>query len=266
MLRIATWNVNSVRRRLDLVARLVAEQRPDILCLQETKVRDGEFPAARFTELGYPHALIHGMKSYNGVAIFSTQPLRRREVQRWCNRDDRRHAVVEIPGGIEIHNLYVPSGGDVPDPETNEKFAHKLQFLEELADGFGKQRRSGARRVLLGDLNVAPLPNDVWSHRQMRNVISHTPVEVERLSRLMASADWIDAVRHFVPESEPLYSWWSYRARNWETSNRGRRLDHVWVTAPLASSLKGATVLREARGWPTPSDHVPVLLDLDIDS
>jgi exodeoxyribonuclease-3 len=263
-LRIITWNVNSVRRRLDLIARLIAEQRPDILCLQETKVRDSEFPTARLAELGYPHALIHGMKGYNGVAIFSARPLRRREVQRWCGRDDRRHAFVEIAGGIEIHNLYVPSGGDVPDPEKNEKFAHKLRFLEELADGFGKRRRNGARLILLGDLNVAPLPNDVWSHRQMRNVISHTPVEVERLSRLMASADWIDAVRHFVPESERLYSWWSYRARNWETSDRGRRLDHIWVTAPLASSLKGATVLREARGWPTPSDHVPVILDLAI--
>jgi exodeoxyribonuclease-3 len=252
-----------VRRRLDLVTRLIAEQHPDILCLQETKVRDNEFPAAHFAELGYPHALIHGMKSYNGVAIFSTRPLQRREVRRWCNRDDCRHIFVEVAGGIEIHNVYVPSGGDIPDPEKNDKFAHKLHFLEELADGFGKQRRKGARLVLVGDLNIAPLPNDVWSHRQLRNVISHTSVEIEHLSRLMASTDWIDAVRHFIPESERLYSWWSYRARNWETSNRGRRLDHVWVTKALASSLAGATVLREARGWPTPSDHVPVIVDLE---
>jgi exodeoxyribonuclease-3 len=116
--------------------------------------------------------------------------------------------------------------------------------------------------ILVGDLNVAPLPNDVWSHRQLQDVVSHTPVEVEKLGALQETLGWIDSARLFVPASEKLYTWWSYRARDWAASDRGRRLDHAWVTPPLARHLAGVSVLREARGWAGPSDHVPVILDL----
>ncbi|MGH6931832.1 MAG: exodeoxyribonuclease III, partial [Dongiaceae bacterium] len=112
------------------------------------------------------------------------------------------------------------------------------------------------------DLNIAPLATDVWSHSQLLDVVSHTPVEVERFRRLQASRHWHDAVRHFIPPSEQLYSWWSYRARDWDSSDRGRRLDHAWVTPALAPALRSATVLREARGWAAPSDHAPVIVDL----
>ncbi len=120
------------------------------------------------------------------------------------------------------------------------------------------------KRILVGDFNIAPLEHDVWSHKQLLNVVSHTQAEVDRLEQVRASHGWVDAVRHFVPDTEKLYTWWSYRARDWRASNRGRRLDHVWVTPSLAQKLKAATVVTDARDWPKASDHAPVVVDIDI--
>lgn len=263
-MRIATWNINSVRLRLDLVLRLLDEAEPDVLCLQETKTVDDAFPRKAFADRGYGHAVIHGMKGYNGVAILSRRPLSGDTFHHWCGREDCRHASATIDG-IEIHNVYVPSGGDVPDPAVNDKFAHKLRFLEEMTAWWPQHRSPDRPMVVVGDFNVAPLENDVWSHKQMLDVVSHTPAEVERLEAMRRSIGWVDAMRRFVPESEKLYTWWSYRARDWAESNRGRRLDHVWVTTPLAGGLKGSRVLRDARGWePKPSDHVPVVVDVEV--
>jgi exodeoxyribonuclease-3 len=261
-LRLVTWNVNSVRLRLAALERLVTTYNPDVLCLQETKVVDAAFPRAPLAALGYRHVLLHGMKSYNGVAILSRRPLKQKTIRSWCERSDCRHAIAVLPGNIELHNVYVPAGGDVPDPAVNEKFAYKLQFLDELTGWFGNGGVNGHKAILVGDLNVAPLETDVWSHKQLLDVVSHTPVEVARLEKLQASRRWVDAVRHFVPPDQKLFSWWSYRARDWSASDRGRRLDHVWVTPALAGALAKARVLREARGWELPSDHVPVIVDL----
>jgi exodeoxyribonuclease-3 len=261
-LRLATWNINSVRLRIDNLERFIAENAPDVVCLQETKAPDEFFPAERLAALGYRHALVHGMKGYNGVAILSRVPFSSEVRQDWCGRQDCRHVIATLPGGIELHNFYVPAGGDVPDPELNPKFAHKLRFLEEMTAWFAAERNRKAPMVLVGDLNVAPLENDVWSHRQLLKVVSHTPGEVERLNRLQKTVRWVDAVRHFVPASERLYSWWSYRARDWAASDRGRRLDHIWVSPPLAPALREARILRDMRGWTLASDHVPVLIDL----
>lgn len=118
--------------------------------------------------------------------------------------------------------------------------------------------------VLVGDLNVAPLEHDVWSHRQLLNVVSHTPVEVALMNELIASHDWVDVMRRFVPETEKLYSWWSYRAKDWAASDRGRRLDHVWVTPALADTAASMQVLKEARGWERASDHAPVIVTLRL--
>ena len=265
-MRIASWNVNSVRLRFDGLRRLDRALAPDVLCLQETKVANESFPLAIADALGYTHRLIHGQKAYHGVAILSRLPLSDPGTRDWADHDHARHAyaTVTAPGAapVQVHNFYVPSGGNEPDPATNGKFAHKLAFLDEMAAWFAAGRRADNRLVLTGDLNVAPLETDVWSHRQLLTVVSHTPVETEALARVMESHDWVDAVRRFIPPEQKLYSWWSYRARDWSASDRGRRLDHIWVTPALAGGLRAAAVLREARGWPAPSDHVPVTADL----
>jgi exodeoxyribonuclease-3 len=261
-MRIVTWNVNSVRLRIAAVARVIERLRPDVLCLQETKAVDELFPTAALRELGFAHLLVRGMKSYNGVAIASRLPLVEGARTDWCGREDCRHLSATLPGGIELHNFYVPAGGDVPDPEQNDKFAHKLAFLDEMTK-WSKTLPKG-RRVLVGDLNIAPLETDVWSHKALLDVVSHTPVETEGLAKLMATHGWVDAVRRFHPPDMKLYTWWSYRNRTWPGEDRGRRLDHVWVSPPLKGRLRDAVVLREARGWPSPSDHVPVAVDIEV--
>ncbi len=263
-MRIATWNINSVRLRINRVAEFAKANDPDVICLQETKVMDDLFPLEAVQEMGYPHVAISGMKSYNGVAILSRVPLKDVQRQEWCGKRDCRHISVVLPGGIELHNFYIPAGGDEPDREKNEKFGHKLDFLDEMTEWFPANRTTRKKMVLVGDLNIAPLETDVWSHKQLLKVVSHTPIEVEKLGNVQDSLNWTDAVRHFIPEDEKVFSWWSYRARDWDTSNRGRRLDHVWVTPPLKKTLKGANVLRDQRGGEKPSDHVPVMVDLDL--
>jgi exodeoxyribonuclease-3 len=262
-LTLATWNINSVRLRLDNVRRFIAEQQPDVLCLQETKAHDDVFPREAFAALGYTHQLVHGMKSYNGVAVLSRIEIKTPSTKSWCQREDCRHGMVTLPGGIELHNLYIPAGGDIPDPEANPKFAHKLQFLDEITAWFAGERRAAKPMIVVGDLNIAPLETDVWSHKQLLDVVSHTPIEVEKLGKLQASAKFVDAVRAFIPPEQRLYSWWSYRARDWDLSDRGRRLDHVWVTPPLAGKLAAAEVHRALRGWDKASDHVPVVVRFD---
>jgi exodeoxyribonuclease III len=258
-LRLVTWNINSIRLRTDNVRRLVEEWAPDVLCLQETKTPDELFPLKVFEGLGYRHSLVHGMKGYNGVAILSRLPFTARDTRSWCEKKDCRHATVELTGGIELHNIYVPAGGDVPDPDSNPKFAHKLQFLGEVTAWFEAERH-GRAMIAVGDLNIAPLETDVWSHKQLLTVVSHTPVEVERLGWLQKAGGFVDAVRYFVPPQERLYSWWSYRARDWSASDRGRRLDHIWVSPSLVGALTEARVYRDSRGWNKASDHVPVMV------
>jgi exodeoxyribonuclease-3 len=261
--RIVTWNINSLRLRLKLLDRLIAALDPDVICLQETKVPDELFPDAAPASLGYPYVARRGMKGYNGVAILSRLPMVTQDAPDWCERGDCRHLQVRINaagGPIELHDFYVPAGGDVPDRTLNPKFAHKLDFVSQAARWFAA---SGvrARTVLVGDLNIAPLEQDVWSHKQLLDVVSHTPVEVAHLLAWQQTG-FTDAVRHFVPADEKLYTWWSYRNQDWRKSNRGRRLDHVWVSHDLTSSLKRHEVLMEARDWPQTSDHVPVMVEL----
>jgi exodeoxyribonuclease-3 len=268
---LATWNINSVRLRIDLVERFCAQADPDVLCLQETKVEDGKFPLNDIRRLGFTHIAFNGQKGYHGVAIFSKIPFEEVEKRDFCAKGDARHIAIRFAAeagplaGVVVHNLYIPAGGDLPDPQANPKFAHKLAFLEEMqgwfAGGFPAQRD---RVILVGDLNIAPLEEDVWSHRQLLDVVSHTPVETEAMKRLIATGRWVDLMRHFVPEPQKLYTWWSYRALDWIASDRGRRLDHVWASPALAPAARSMKVLREARGWPRPSDHVPVSVTFEL--
>jgi exodeoxyribonuclease-3 len=262
-MRLVTWNINSVRLRIGLVERLIDEVKPDVICLQETKTIDETFPRAALTAKGYRHQHILGMKGYNGVAIVSRLPLTKTGFRHWQKREDCRHVFAELPNGIEVHCCYVPAGGDIPDPKANPKFAHKLGFLDEMTAWWKNRRDKAEPKILVGDLNVAPLENDVWSHKQMLGVVSHTPLEVDKLMAWQKAHKWHDAVRHFTPSEKKLYSWWSYRAADWEESDRGRRLDHIWVTPGLAPALKKAQILKSARGWePKPSDHVPVIVEI----
>lgn len=263
-MKLITWNINSVRLRLDLVVRLLRREQPDVLCLQETKVVNDLFPGEKLKALGYEHQAIHGQKGYHGVAILSKKPFARTEALELCGNPDCRHIAATFEDGIELHNFYVPAGADIPDPAVNPKFAHKLEFLKEMAGLFEKRRnRRNARVILVGDLNVAPLENDVWSHRQLLDVVSHTPVETGLLGNAKAAFDWVDVTRSFVPESEKIYSWWSYRAQDWQASDRGRRLDHIWVSQGLKGAIRSQAILKSARGWTQPSDHVPVMATLD---
>jgi exodeoxyribonuclease III len=265
-MRIATWNINSLRLRLPLLTGLVRELNPDVLCLQETKVPNDLFPAAGIRDLGYQHFEFQGMKGYNGVAILSRYPIERLNIAPdWCAKGDCRHVSVsvEAPGGpIELHNFYVPAGGDVPDRAANPKYGHKLDFIAEARNWFAA-RTNLARGVLVGDLNIAPLEHDVWSHKQLLDVVSHTPPETEGLTAWL-NAGFYDALRHFVPADQKLYTWWSYRNRDWKVANRGRRLDHIWVTPDLRDALKEHTVLISARDWEKGSDHVPVCVELAV--
>lgn len=261
-LKIATWNVNSIRLRINGLAKLVEATDPDVVCLQEIKVTNDLFPGDDVRALGFEHQAVHGQPGYNGVAILSKQPIESSAPVHWCGKEDCRHLRAKLASGLEIHNLYIPAGGDIPDREANEKFGHKLDFLAELTAWFKKGAVSGGKSILLGDLNIAPLETDVWSHKQLLKVVSHTPVEVDALDVLQESGAWVDAVRKIIPPSERLYSWWSYRSPNWSASDRGRRLDHIWVTPDLADSVTSAEVFRDARGWEKPSDHVPVVVGL----
>jgi len=264
-LRIVSWNINSVRARLALLARVVDELAPDVLCLQETKVHDEQFPRQALHDMGFEHLAIFGQKSYHGVAICSTArvPLSKVTRREWCEIADARHLYCRLPGNLELHNFYVPAGGDLPDPAVNDKFAHKLRFMREVTDWFRRRKRRGNRFMLLGDLNVAPLETDVWDHKKLLKVVSHTPVEVEHMDRWYASHDWVDAVRRFIPAEERVYTWWSYRAADWKKVDKGRRLDHVWTTPALSEDLRAAWVYKPARGYEKTSDHAPVVVDLD---
>lgn len=258
--KLATWNINSIRLRLGLLAQFLAEESPDIICLQETKVTDEAFPVDAVRAMGYPHLVYRGQKSYNGVAILSRIPLCEGERLQLAGIDDARHLSVMLPGGTELHNVYIPAGGDEPDVEINPKFKHKLDVVDYLTGWFRANRTPERPVIMVGDFNIAPLPHDVWSHTQLLRVVSHTPIEVEKLSRLQQSLDWVDGSRHFVDATQKLYSWWSYRNRDWLKSNRGRRLDHIWVTPALRHRLAAHHIKQSMRGWQQPSDHVPVIL------
>jgi exodeoxyribonuclease-3 len=258
-MKIITWNINSVRLRLPLVLDLLAREQPDVLCLQETKCPDEHFPHDAIEMAGYSHRAIRGEKGYNGVAILSRIPLSNIRHLNWADKTDCRHLAVTLDNGFHLHNFYVPAGGDIPDADANEKFAHKLKFLAEMT--IWAKDQGEIPSVLVGDLNIAPREDDVWSHKQLLNVVSHTQVEVDALNGVMAAAGWVDAVRVISPQGS-LYSWWSYRARDWDASDKGRRLDHIWVTPPLADKIKTAAVLRDVRGWLKPSDHAPITITL----
>ena len=262
-MKLATWNVNSVRQRVDHLHRLVQEVGPDVLCLQEIKAQDSDFPADALAQMGYGHQVVMGQKGYNGVAILARQPFEEEGARIWCKKDDKRHAFVRLPGGLELHNFYVPSGGPTPDPEVNDKFAHKLKFLDEMARWSKREAVKDRQVIFLGDFNVAPLETDVWNHKRLLRSVGHTPVESARIAKLHKASGMIDVGRHFVPPEEPLYTWWGYRFTQSLEKNYGWRLDHIWTSPPLLERLSNFQVVKATRSWQKPSDHVPVVVEVN---
>lgn len=258
MISIASWNINSVRARIGIVEKFLRDESPDILCLQETKVECGIFPHQAFRALGYDHIVTNGQKMHHGVAIISRVPLTDPRKYDWQANGEARHIGVTLPSGARLDNVYIPAGGDVADRAINTKFGQKLDFLARMTDWSGTLDQP---TILTGDFNIAPLECDVWNHKALLDVVSHTPLEVETLARLQAASDWVDLGRQFISAPAPLYTWWSYRARDWAESNRGRRLDHMWVTPDLQGAATAHRVLQSARSWEKPSDHIPLITE-----
>ena len=211
--------------------------------------------------MGYSYIVIRGQKGYNGVAVISRLPITDHGSYDFVALGQARHVSVRLPSGHIIHNVYIPAGGEIADRSINEKFGQKLDFIEEMAAMFEKSKQK--KTILVGDFNIAPREDDVWDHKRLLNVVSHTPIEIEYLARLKHSGDWVDIIRKDITAGQ-LYSWWSYRARNWEVSDKGRRLDHIWATSDIAEFAHSSKIVREARGWEKPSDHAPVFVTFDL--
>jgi len=258
---VATWNINSVRLREGLVSRLLREEAPDVLCLQECKSPVEKMPLESFAALGYGHVVARGQKGYNGVAILSKLPIEDAGDKDFAGLGHARHVVARLENGVTIHNFYVPAGGDIPDRDKNEKFGQKLDYLTEMRDWFRDSRPE--KSILVGDLNIAPREDDVWSHKKLLKIVSHTPIEVEHFHDVMEAGGWGDVTRSDIPEGL-LYSWWSYRAKDWSAADKGRRLDHVWASGDIAAAAHSSRILRDVRGWEGPSDHAPVFATFDL--
>jgi exodeoxyribonuclease-3 len=259
--KIVSWNINSVRFRIEIVEQFLREVAPDILCLQETKVIDGDFPEAAFRALGYDTIFLHGQRMHHGVAIISRVPLVEDDRFDWQANREARHVGVRLPNGVRIENVYVPAGGDIPDRELNAKFGQKLDFVERMT---AWSATLDCPTILTGDFNIAPLESDVWNHKQLLKVVSHTPIEVDALNRLKDSNSWVDLGRHFYPAPARLHTWWSYRSPDWTVNDRGRRLDHMWATADVAAKATSHQVFEQCRNWLKPSDHVPIMTEFDL--
>ena len=259
-MKIATFNINGIKARFDALTFWLQDSAPDVAVLQEIKSLDAAFPRTLFEDMGY-QVETYGQKSFNGVAILSKRPLEDAGDMDFAGLGHARHVAARLEDGTVIHNFYVPAGGDVPDREKYEKFGQKLDYLTEMRDWF--RDSTPTRAILVGDLNIAPREDDVWSHKQLLKIVSHTPIEVDHLSAAQEAGGWVDITRKDIPEGL-LYSWWSYRARDWDAADKGRRLDHIWATPDLAAGAGGSRILRAARGWEQPSDHAPVFATFDL--
>ena len=260
-MRIATWNVNSLKARLDRVLEWTKQRQPDVLCMQETKIEDAALPVDAFGELGYEIAH-HGMGRWNGVAIASRVGLDRVSAgmgptpDGWT--DDGGRFVAASCGGVRVVSIYVPNGRMV----GSDAYDAKLVWLDRLVEWFAAGCDPASDVALCGDFNVAPEDIDVWDPSAVHGATHVSPPERERLARLR---DWgmIDVVRRFHPEPG-YFTWWDYRAGHFH-KNIGMRIDHVWVSGPLAARATSAERDRDARkpkSFPgIPSDHAPVIVD-----
>ena len=261
-MKIATWNVNSVKARLDTVRSWLAEAAPDVVCLQEIKTTDDAFPTDAFEGLGY-NCTVHGQKSYNGVAILSKRPPE--DVTRGLpaveGDDHARYLEAVIPGEsggiVRIVSLYAPNG----NPPGTERFAYKLAWMDRLKAHAGRLLSFEEPLVLTGDYNVIPTPDDCHDPRAWASDALFQP-ETRAAFRRILNLGFTDAFRACNIEPH-RYTFWDYQAGAW-TKDHGIRIDHILLSAQAADRLLGCFIERKVRGWEKPSDHVPVLCELSI--
>ena len=256
-MKIVSWNVNSIRARAEIVRDFLARVQPDVLCMQETKVVDDEFPTEEFGRLGYGVAFA-GQRTYNGVAIASRLPLTDVRVGLFDDTADaERRLIAATIAGVRVINAYVPNGKGVDLPS----FREKLRWLERLRITLDTLSPGpDAAIVLCGDFNVAREDRDVYAPDRMRGRLHFHPEEHKALGRLL-DFGLFDSLRE-RNASPGLYSWWDYRGGDFR-ENRGLRIDYVFVTAPLRARLRDAGIDREPRKLDKPSDHAPVFIELD---
>lgn len=253
-MKIATWNVNSVAARLPLALQWLASARPDVVCLQETKCADERFPVEAFAELGY-HTAAHGQPTYNGVAILSRTPCE--DVRRGLPDDEpgaQARLIAATVEGVRVVNVYIPNGAFV----GSDKYDFKLRWLKRLRDFLDEEYWTDDEALLCGDFNVAPEDIDVHDPKLWRGKILCSPREREALANVR---EWgfVDAFRQHVKDGGH-YSWWDYRAGGFRR-NAGLRIDHIWVSEPLAERSRAVWIDKEPRGWERPSDHTPVVAE-----
>ena len=264
---IATWNVNSVRTRLAQIINWINQVNPDILCLQETKVVDKDFPRKCFEELGYS-VLVYGQKSYNGVAIISK--IKPELIIRGFNFDsdndkdlesfkEQKRLISAQINGIRIINVYVPNGSSL----NSEKFAYKIKWLNYLASFLNQLDKKGELICLLGDFNIAPTNFDIHNPQKYEGGIMATEIERKALQNVLKEG-FIDAFRIYEQNSG-YWSWWDYRNNAYEL-NKGWRIDHIYISKELSSKLKSCVIDSSPRANLRPSDHAPVIIDLNLDN
>lgn len=252
-MKLATWNVNSLRVRLPQVLEWAAAVRPDLLCLQETKVPNEAFPAAAFRDAGY-HGAACGQAGYNGVAVLSRRPLAVRDAGLPGMADGQRRLLAVNVGGLTVVNVYVPNGQAV----GSEKFHYKLRWLEALRDYLAGLLDRSPRLVVTGDFNVAPADEDVYDPVALAGALLCS--EAERAAfRALLELGLTDMVRAF-PQPPRSFTWWDYRAGAFRR-DQGLRIDHILASPGPAPLCRRAWIDRTPRGWPRPSDHAPVVAE-----
>ncbi|HEX8748951.1 MAG TPA: exodeoxyribonuclease III [Pyrinomonadaceae bacterium] len=255
-MKLATWNVNSITARLPLVLKWLEGERPDVLCLQETKTVDEKFPAQAFTDIGY-ESVTHGQRTYNGVAILSRSPVK--DVRRGFPDDDETaHArlLAATVEGVRVVNVYIPNGAFV----GSDKFFFKLEWMRRLRAFFDEGYKKREKVLLCGDFNVAPEERDVHDPKQWQGKILFSRRERAALAEIR---DWgfEDAFRLHTEEGGH-FSWWDYRAGSFRR-NAGLRIDHIWTSEKLSAACTASWIDKEPRAWERPSDHTPVLAEFE---
>ena len=260
-MKVATWNVNSIRTRQQQVADWLQGNPVDVLCLQETKVVDDDFPKAPFEELGY-HLYISGQKAYNGVAIFSQSSLKSVSTgfaeiigESFAELDEQKRVITGVVGNVRIINLYVPNGAAV----DSDKYKYKLRWLAALRDYLQRWReQSSSELCVCGDFNIALEDRDIYDPSGKEKHIMSSPAERQALQEVLA-VGLQDAFRKFTAEGG-LFSWWDYRMAGFQR-NRGWRIDHLYLTPQLYEQAVGCHIDVEPRKLTKPSDHAPVVVE-----